>query len=196
MASQALATFTEEEYLAREREAEFKSEYFAGEIFAMAGASERHNLIVVNLVRELGLQLKGKPCKLFAGDMRVKVSETGLYTYPDLAAVCGEARYGDEHRDVLLNPMLIVEVLSDSTESYDRGQKFEHYRCLDSLEEYVLVAQNRCHVDRYLRQDDRWLLDDRSDPAEILELTSIGARLPLSEIYYLIELENAGISPA
>src|SRR5206468_6291774 len=118
------------------------SEYINGQIYAMSGASREHNLIVVNLIRELSSQLRGRPCEVYASDMRVKVRPTGMYTYPDVVAVCGEPRFEDEQVDTLVNPAVIVEVLSPSTEAYDRGQKFAHYRKLESLTEYVLVAQN------------------------------------------------------
>ena len=131
MNPQTQPRLTAEDYLAIERSAEFKSEFFDGEIFAMSGASEPHNIIVTNTIIELGNQLKKRPCKLYANDMRVKVDPTGLYTYPDLVVMCGKAQFDDTHFDTLLNPTLIIEVLSDSTEAYDRGRKFEHYRKLN-----------------------------------------------------------------
>ena len=139
MSLQPKPRLTPEDYLALERSADFKSEYFDGEIFAMTGASEPHNTIVANTLSEIRQQLKKRPCKVYANDMRVKVDPTGLYTYPDVVVVCGKARLEDAHLDTLLNPTLIVEVLSDSTEAYDRGRKFEHYRKLESLAEYVLI---------------------------------------------------------
>ena len=149
------------DYLALERRAEFKSEYFDGEIFVMASASESHNLIVANTLSEIRQQLKKRLCKAYANDMRAKVSLTGLFTYPDVVVVCGQAQFDDSQRDTLLNPILIVEVLSDSTEAYDRGRKFEHYRKLESLMEYVLIAQHRPHVESYRRQlDQRWVLTE------------------------------------
>lgn len=181
--------FTPEEYLAIERNAEQKSEYFAGEIFAMGGASERHNLIVTNIIRELGVQLKGRPCRLYANDMRVKVSPTGLYTYPDVVVMCGEARFDDEQKDTLLNPTVIIEVLSKSTEAYDRGEKAEQYRKLKSLTEYLLVAQERYHIERYARQDnDRWLLTEASDLQETVQLATIECELSLAEVYDKVEM--------
>src|SRR5712692_10164216 len=131
---------TPEEYLARERDAEHKSEYFDGEIFAMAGGSPQHSAIIFNVNGLLFPQLRGGPCRGFNSDMRVKVSETGLYTYPDLVVLCGEPQFDDEHQDTLLNPTLIVEVLSPTTKAYARGDKFSHYRWLESLQEYLLVA--------------------------------------------------------
>lgn len=121
--------YTEDEYLELERKAEFKSEYYAGEIFMMAGAKEHHNLILWNLLGEIHALFKKRPCKAYPSDMRVKVSESGLYTYPDISIVCDKAEFLDENNDTLLNPIVIIEVLSESTESYDRGKKFEFYRC-------------------------------------------------------------------
>ena len=181
-----------EDYLALERSAEFKSEYFDGEIFAMAGASEPHNLITINTIRELSIQLKKRPCKAYANDMRVKVSPTGLFTYPDVIVVCGQAQFDDSQRDTLLNPTLIVEVLSDSTEAYDRGRKFEHYRKLESLMEYVLIAQHRPHVESYRRQpDQRWVLTESDGLESSLRLDAIDCELALAEIYDKVELQSA-----
>jgi Uma2 family endonuclease len=180
-----------EDYLALERRAEFKSEYFDGEIFAMSGASEAHNLIVANTVVDLGVQLKKRPCKLYPNDMRVKVSPTGLFTYPDVVVVCGQPRFDDSHQDTLLNPTLIVEVLSDSTEAYDRGRKFEHYRKLESLMEYVLIAQHRPHVESYRRQpDQRWVLTESDGLDSKLRLDAIDCELALAEIYDKVELQG------
>ena len=145
---------TPEAYLAIERQAAYKSEYFNGEMFAMAGASPHHVLIVTNVASELRWQLKKRLCTVFSTDLRVKVSTTGLYTYPDVTVVCGQPQFDDEHQDTLLNPTLIVEVLSQSTKDSDRGEKFEQYRTLESLREYILIAQNRCHVEQFVRQPD------------------------------------------
>lgn len=150
MSSYAKQRCSAQEYLELERRAATKSEFFAGEIFAMTGASRDHNLIVANLVRELTLELKGRPCETYPSDMRVKVNATGLYTYPDLAVVCGPPQFDDEQKDTLLNPTLIVEVLSISTEAYGRGKKFAHYRKIGSLAEVLLVSQDKPHVDRYV----------------------------------------------
>lgn len=181
--------FTPEEYLALERKSPLKSEYFNGEIFAMGGASEHHNLIVANVVRELSLQLKGRLCKTYPSDMRVKVSPTGLYTYPDVVVVCDKALFDDDQKDTLLNPTLIVEVLSDSTKDYDRGEKFEHYRTIESFKEYVLIAQDKHHVEHFVRQPDRrWLLSETNRLEDTLDLTSIGCRLALAEVYDKVEM--------
>ena len=180
-----------EDYLALERCAEFKSEYFDGEIFAMAGASEPHNLIVANTLSEIRQQLKKRPCRAYANDMRVKVSPTGLFTYPDVVVVCGQAQFDDSQLDTLLNPILIVEVL-DSTEAYDRGRKFEHYRKLESLMEYVLIAQHRPHVESYRRQpDQRWVLTESDGLESSLRLDAIDCELALAEIYDKVEFPGA-----
>lgn len=179
--------YSPEEYLALERQADRKSEYFNGFMFAMAGASREHNLIAGNVFGELRAQFKGRPCETYQSDMRVKVSETGLYTYPDVVAVCGERRFEDVSVDTLLNPTLIIEVLSESTETYDRGDKFAHYLRLESLQEYVMIAQDKARVEHYVREGDHWRYTDRRDLESVLELASIGCRVPLREIYDRVE---------
>jgi Uma2 family endonuclease len=189
MSSQAQQRYTPEEYLALERQAPYKSEYYAGEIFAMAGASRWHNLIVTNVIGELRSQLKGRPCTTYPSDMRVKISPTGLYAYPDVTVVCGEARFEDQQQDTLLNPTLIVEVLSESTEAYDRGGKFAHYRKLDSLLEYVLITQAKPHIEHYVRQpDNRWLLAEADSLSDTAHLLSIDCHLALAEVYDKVDI--------
>lgn len=182
--------YTPEEYLTLERKAEYKSQYYDGKIFAMAGASRRHNLIAVNIASEMRARLRGRPCEVYGSDMRVKVSPTGLYTYPDVVVVCGEPRFEDDHEDTLLNPTLIVEVLSPSTEDYDRGRKFAHYRQIGSLAEYVLVAQEKHHVERFRRQETgEWLLWETDRPDDTVSLASIGSELALVEVYDKVEFD-------
>ena len=189
MSSQAQKHYTAEEYLALERQAQCKSEYCAGEIFAMAGASRWHNLIVTNVLRELSLQLKGRPCTTYPSDMRVKISPTGLYTYPDVTVVCGEAQFEDTRQDTLLNPTLIVEVLSESTEAYDRGGKFVHYRKLPTLLEYVLITQTKPHIEHYIRQPDhRWLLEEAEGLHGTVHFPAIDCHLPLAEAYDKVDI--------
>src|SRR5436190_16681809 len=154
VSTQPKTRITPQEYLELERKAATKSEYLDGEMFAMSGVLREHSIIVINITSELNSQFVERPCEVHGPDMRVKVSATGLYTYPDVAAVCGEPAFEDAHVDTLTNPQLIIEVLSDSTESYDRGKKFAHYRTIDSLREYVLVSQTECRIERFLRQDD------------------------------------------
>ena len=178
------------EYLELERKAEIRSEYIAGRMYAMSGASRRHGLIAVNVTRELSSQLRQRDCEVYASDMRVKVAPTGLYTYPDIVAVCGEAQFYDEQTDTLLNPTVIVEILSDSTEAYDRGEKFAHYRRLDSLREYVLIAQNRVRVEHYRREGEEWVLSEVSEPDAILHLVSIDCHVGIAAIYEKIDFES------
>jgi Uma2 family endonuclease len=176
--------YTPEEYLALEREAEYKSEYVNGCIYAMAGASRAHILITGNIGGELRARLRGSPCETYTNDMRVKVSPTGMYAYPDVAVVCEEPLFEDGHVDTLLNPVLIVEVLSASTEAYDRGDKFAHYETVPSLREYILVAQNRPRIERYVRQPDgQWLRSVATGLQDTIHLAAIGCDLPLAEVY-------------
>jgi Uma2 family endonuclease len=175
---------TPEEYLAQERKADFRSEYLRGEVFAMAGGTWGHCLIKDNLAREAGSQLRDTPCRVFTSDLRVKVTSTGLYTYPDLVFVYDEPQFEDETPDTLLNPRVVVEVLSDSTEKYDRGVKFAHYRTIPSFQEYVLVAQDQALVERYVRQpDNSWLLTAFTDIGQVFEFVSVPVRVPLAEVY-------------
>jgi Uma2 family endonuclease len=183
---------TVEEYLARERAAEYKSEYFNGEIFAMAGAKEPHNLIAGNIFGELHAQLKHRPCKVYPSDMRVKVSATGLYTYPDVMVVCGDVQFDDDEEDTVLNPILIVEVMSKSTESYARGAKFEHYGKLASLQEYLLAAQNRPRLELYTKQSvGRWTLSEFESLDDVVKMTSIDCELALKDVYLKVNFKEA-----
>lgn len=173
-----------QQYLALERQALNKSEYYNGEVFAFAGASETYNLIVVNVLALFHQQLKSKPGKVYPSDMRVKVSQTGLYTYPDVTVVCGEAEVEDAFLDTLLNPTLIVEVLSPSTEKDDRIVKFAHYRRLPTVTEYILIAQDSVRLEQYVRQiDGRWLLSEYSDLKVSAEIQSVGCELPMKDVY-------------
>jgi Uma2 family endonuclease len=185
---------TPAQYLAIERKAAFKSEYFNGEMFAMAGASYPHNRVKDNLARHAGNQLNGGPCVVVTSDMRLKVSVTGLYTYPDVVIVCAPPEFEDDRQDVLLNPQVVIEVLSDSTESYDRGAKFRHYQQVASLREYVLVAQNVPVCDRFVRQsDDNWLLTTVSGLGAELALATVPVRVSLAAVYAGVTFpENPG----
>jgi Uma2 family endonuclease len=179
---------TPEEYLEIERAAETKSEYFQGKMFAMAGARQAHNLIVVNTITTLRQQLKGRPCWLYPSDMRVLVSKVGLYTYPDAVAVCGDNEFLDDRRDTLLNPNLIVEVLSPSTETYDRTRKFEYYRSIESLREYLMVSSDRIHAELFTRgSDGRWTLTEANRLEDTLDLRSVGCVLKLADLYDMVE---------
>jgi len=188
MSTLAKTFFTPEQYLEIERKAEYKSEYYQGEMFAMSGATSAHNLIVTNLIAELRQQLRKRPCLTYPSDMRVRVSATGLYTYPDLVVVCSEPQFLDERRDTLLNPTVIVEVLSPSTEAYHR-RKFEQYRSIESLRDYLLVASESVNVDLFTRQPDgRWLLTAANRLDDIIEIPSIDCRLALQDLYEKVDL--------
>ncbi len=192
MVSNPKTYYTPEEYLALERICEAKHEYYSGEIFAMSGASKWHVLIVTNLVYELQSQLKGGPCQVYSTDLRVRVAPTGLYTYPDVISLCDEPRFSDEQQDTLLNPALIIEVLSESTKDYDRGGKFEQYRTIESFVEYLLIAQDRPHVEHYFRQPDgSWILHETNNLEDTIQLKSVPCSLRLSEIYNKIDFPSA-----
>lgn len=176
--------WTPEEYLAYDRETPDRFGYFDGEIFAMSGATRKHNLVNSNLCTVLNPQAKKHGCEVYANDMRVRIPATDLYTYPDLVVVCRDPQFEDESEDTLLNPVMLVEVLSPSTEGYDHGKKFGHYRTVPSLQLYLMVAQDVGHVELYERQaDSRWLLYETRDFEETLELPKIGATLALRDIY-------------
>jgi Uma2 family endonuclease len=193
MSSTARSRLTAQQYLEIERRAEYKSEFLNGEMFAMSGASRAHNLIATNVTRELSGQLRGRPCETYASDMRVKVSETGLYTYPDVLVVCGEAEFEDAQVDTLLNPTVIVEVLSPSTEAYDRGEKFAQFRELASLREYVLITQDRPRIERFRRSEGQdWLFSAVDGLEESAHLTSIGCDLALADVYERVQFPAAG----
>jgi Uma2 family endonuclease len=176
-----------EEYLSLERRAEFKSEYFDGVVYAMAGGSERHNLITGNLVTELNIRLRERPCRVYPSDMKVRVPNSKRFFYPDVSVICGETRFADEMKDVILNPILVVEVLSESTEAFDRGKKFSSYQQIESLREYLLVAQDEFVVEHYLRQEDGWLYTKASGPEADLALPALDCRIDLSDIYNKVE---------
>jgi Uma2 family endonuclease len=176
-------TYTEEEYLALERAAPYKSEFHDGCIYAMTGASRKHNLVSGNIYGELRNQLKGRPCEAYINDMRVKAAEARGYYYPDIAVVCGSPELEDEHGDTLLNPTVLIEVLSPSTASYDRSGKFANYRKIASLREYLLVAQDQPRIERYARQGEAWLLTETEGLEAAVAIASIGCVLALREVY-------------
>ena len=188
MATHPKTLLTPEQYLEIERKAEFKSEYYQGEMFLMGGAREAHNLIVFNLAGVIGVQLRKRPCRAYVNDMRVCLNATAVYTYPDLTALCGEPQFLDETQDTLLNPSLIVEVLSPSTEFYDRVRKFEHYQSVESVSEYLLVSSERVRAELYTRQPDgRWLLTIADRMEDSLDLQSVGLHLALADLYEKVE---------
>ncbi len=181
-----------DEYLEFERASEIKHEYFNGEIFAMTGAKVNHNRIGSNINRHLGNQLADRPCDIFLSDMRVKVQSINKYTYPDIVVVCGDLELEDQKFDTLLNPIIIIEILSNSTELYDRGKKFLHYRLIPSLKEYILVSQYHCQIEKFVRGDDGiWrLFDPHTDMEESIKIDAIDCELLLSDIYNRVEFER------
>src|SRR5882724_1471474 len=183
MASNPVSKLSEEQCLAIERAAEFKSEFLDGVMYAMSGGSLRHSDLASNLVGELRGILRGSECKAFNSDLRVRVSGS-MYAYPDISVVCGKPALADSQNDVLLNPIVIFEVLSPSTEHYDRGVKFHLYRTIESLQEYILVNQDKIMVEQYVRGDAKtWILHDLQNPDDELRMESIHAALPLRRIY-------------
>ncbi len=180
---------TSEQYLKQERKAEFKSEYFRGEVFARPRSSFRHALIVTNLLGELRQRLRKRDCNVYSVDLRLEVASASFYTYPDVMVVCGEEKFVDERVDTLTNPVLIIEVLSESTKNYDRGQKFQSYRTLPSLKEYLTVAQDEIHVEQYTRTpDDRWMLTEFDNATATIALQSIDVELHVSDVYEKVNL--------
>ena len=184
----AYAYLTQEEYLAFEREADIKHEYCNGQLYAMSGASRAHNLISLNIAGELRSQLKRRPCEVYMSEMRVLVDAARSYRYPDVVVACDVPRFQDDVFDTLLNPTVIVEVLSQSTEARDRGEKFAEYAQLVSLREYILVAQKTVHVEHYFRQGTRWVSREYRDLDAVLQLESIGCALPLRDIYEKVKV--------
>ena len=191
MATAAAQTyFTPEEYLALERKAHCKSEYLSGQILAMSGASRKHSLIVTNISGELYIQFKGRGCEVHTNDMRVRPGPRDAYVYPDVVVVCGKPQFEDAAFDTLLNPIVIVEVLSPSTEAYDRGEKFRRYQQLASLKEYVLVSQDKVQVEHYHRHGEQWGLNAYRAIEDVVFFPAIGCALPLRDIYARITVTN------
>lgn len=182
-----------EEYMVQEREAAFRSEYWNGVMVAMAGGSPAHNRIARNIARRLGNQLDGTPCEPFASETRVRVSACNAYFYPDISIVCGEARYDTDEAETVLNPSVIMEVLSSGTEAADRGRKFACYRSLPSLQYYVLLEQQMPSLDLYIRQEDgHWLLVPVSGLEASLTIYAAGVSLPFAEIYERVDFPDTG----
>ena len=179
--------YTAAEYLALERAAETKSELIGGEIVAMAGTSLTHADIASNILFALRQCLKGKPCKVVAADIRVQIDPQGTYVYPDVIVTCGKRLYGDSHLDTLLNPTVIFEILSPSTEARDRGEKWKAYQRLGSLQDYLLVSQDQKRIEHYQRQGDLWVFTVYEGEGTEVSLASLGGNLPLAEVYEGIE---------
>ena len=189
--SQEKNKMTPREYLTRERSSfDIKHEFFNGEIFAMVGAGRNHNRINVNLTRELGNDFKANQfaCDLFSNDMRVKIEDS--YAYPDIVIFCGDAKFEDNEFDTLTNPVIIMEILSDSTEAFDRGDKFAYYRAFPTLKEYILISQKKIRVEQFiLRDDNKWEYRSYEGTNLVLNMESIQCELPLSEIYLNVKFE-------
>lgn len=191
MAAQPNTPYTPEQYLQLERSGAAKHEYLDGRIYALAGASRNHNRIAAHILGILYGQLRHGPCEVYPSDMRVKVVATGLHTYPDISVVCGQPEFADAEADTLLNPLVIFEILSPSTERFDRGKKFEHYRRIPTLQEYILVSQDKHLVEQYVRQDESvWLLMVHSAAEHTLTLRAADARLTLADVYEGIVFER------
>ena len=187
----AAPAITPEENLSLDRAASVKSEYLSGRMVAIThspsgypGASREHNLITANVLTAINIQIADRPCEVYASDMRVKVEASTDYTYPDVTAVCGEPQFEGSTLDTLVNPVLIVEVLSPSTQDYDRGGKFALYRTIDSLQDYLLIAQDQVRVEHYARQGPfQWLLTEYTNLEDTLALPALGVTLRLSDLY-------------
>lgn len=177
---------TPEEYLEFDRQSDTKHEYFGGEIYAMAGATKRHVQITSALTALLFNQTVNRPCNVFQSDMRVHIDQN-TYFFPDLAIVCGDDQYLGEKEDTLLNPNVVIEVLSPSTKDRDRGSKWQQYRQIDSLQDYLLVSQDQMLVEHYTRDGDAWVLRDYVNEYDSVPLPSIGCELKLSDIYQKID---------
>ena len=189
MSSVAAQTYlTPQEYITAERKATLKSEYLSGEIVAMSGASHEHNLITMNAATGLYNQLVEQGCRVLASDMRVGISAGNSYFYPDIVVVCEKPRFEDNEFDTLINPIVVIEVLSQSTEAYDKGEKFRRYQQLESLQEYILISQDQVRVERYFRQDKNWVSSEFTSLEDILGLISVEAELSLQQIYRFVEI--------
>lgn len=187
-AARTVSRLTEGEFLVLERAAPSKSEFFAGEVFAMAGGSAMHSLIAANVIGELRSKLKGRPCKPFTSDLRIKVEATGLYTYPDVSVICGLLQFAGGSDDTVVNPTVLFEVLSDSTEAYDRGEKFRHYRQMPSLQEFVLVSQRLPRLEQFLRRpNDEWTMRTAEGLEASLVLPALEITLELNEVFAGVE---------
>jgi len=192
MSSQPVPFITPEEYLAAERKAELRHQYINGEIFLMPGNTRQHVRIVSNVDTSLNIQLEDSDCEVFPIDMRVRVNPAGdyMYTYPDLSVACGDARFQDDQFDTLLNPKVLIEGLSPSTTAFDRGEKFRLYRQIASLAEYWMIAQDRVHVERHLRQPDgTWRLSEWTSLDDVAPMPSIGAELKLAQVYRRVKFD-------
>ena len=193
MSAQPQPRLTPEQYLQIERAAEFRHEYYAGQMYAMSGGSHPHALIIMNLGAELRSALKKTRCLVSPTELRVRVARDGLYTYPDIVVVCGDPLYADDHVDTLLNPTLLIEVLSPSTEAHDRGFKSVQYRKLESLQEYAWVAQDEARIEVFRRQPEgQWLLSEAVGLGAACRFESVGCNVALADVYDKVTIGGAG----
>lgn len=191
MSASAQEYITTDQYFTLEEGSDVKHEYYRGAIYAMTGGTARHNLIVANIIALLHGQLRGTPCHVFPSDLRLKIESAGLYTYPDISVICGPILYAENRQDTVTNPIVLIEILSPSTENYDRGKKFEHYRTIETLQEYIVVAQDRIHIEHYIRQDDhRWLLVDFFAADQVVHAGSIHCTLSVELVYEDITFDS------
>jgi Uma2 family endonuclease len=196
MSAQPAALVSAENYLTFERSQREKHEFFDGEIVLQAGASITHNLITANIIGSLHQQLRAKSCTVLPSDMRIRTPRRRQYMYPDATVICGAPRFDDDQHDTIINPVVIVEVLSPSTESYDRGRKFQAYRTIPTLQEYLLIAQTMCRVEHFQRHNDlMWLMREYSILDQVIELPSVGCRLLLSDLYEKVSLPTDDDEP-
>ena len=184
--------YSAEEYLAIDNEADYKSEYVAGDIFAMGGATPKHVLIAGNTAREFGNRLRDTNCQVYSAGLRIQADLDNVYYYPDVVVVCGRPEYRDSRRDTVTNPLVIVEVLSPTTRNYDRGDKFAHYRRLDSLREYILIDQDACHVEHFVRKEGIWEFSESDDCQGSLVIPTLDIAIALTEIYAKLEFLDDG----
>lgn len=192
MSAQPKIYLTPTEYLAFERASPHKHEFHAGQIYTPACCNRNHNLLVTNIIAELGNQLRKRDCTVYPSDMRVKIELIELHTYPDITVVCGEEVFEDDQQDVLLNPTVLIEVLSNSTECYNRGKKFKNYQAMPSFVEYVLVSQTSYSIEQFTRQPDgQWLMSDADQPEQIVRLESIDCTLQLADVYEKVIVADA-----
>ncbi|MCU0645932.1 MAG: Uma2 family endonuclease [bacterium] len=182
--------FTAQEYLELEESAEYKSEYYKGEIFAMAGGSINHNQIIMNVGTQLSQTQPHHKCRSFATELKLWIEEIDLFTYPDLMIICDKPKFYSGRIDTILNPLIIIEVLSRSTEAYDRGKKFQFYRSIPSFQEYILIDQYSVHIDQfYIDSTGKWSFKDYNDIKDILKFSKIDCDIPLEKIYHLVDFE-------
>ena len=181
----------EEEYLIYERDSITRHEYYNGRMYAMTGGTESHNLIAANTLATLHSQLRQRPCRVYQSDMRVRIDETGLNTYPDVLVICGQPQFTDTTRDTVTNPIVIIEVLSPSTERYDRGMKFQHYRTIETLQDYLLLAQDKQYIEHYSRREDgEWVLREAIGSDSNILIASIECTLLLKDVYDKVDFAS------